>query len=394
MANPVLLPASLSSGRRHAPSVNEIPVLSFFTGAGFLDLGLASAGFRSVWHNEYDSAFVEGFEYAMAKAPGTHLGSRIVESRDSIIDTAPGTIARAALGTRRGQADFGMVGGPPCPDFSVGGKNRGEKGEQGRLTEVYIDRIAELKPAFFVLENVPGLVRTKKHREFFERVMFRLNPDYLYGWSVVNALDHGAPQDRSRVIAVGLNRTVLRKLYGRSLAKRMSGTWQPDFAHLASHPKALSAYSWPRLSEVSGDVIPVNVPAELTVGNAFSAKAGRLPSDLPNGNEGFTPKSSKFKWIKEGDDSKKSFKRLHRWRYSPAAAYGNNEVHIHPTLPRRITVREAMRIQTVPDWYSLPGEMTLTKKFKTVGNGVPVVLARNVALYLREILDGSADFER
>ena len=67
---------------------------------------------------------------------------------------------------------------------------------------------------------------------------------------------------------------------------------------------------------------------------------------LPNGVEGFTPKSDKFNWIPEGDVSRKSFKRLHRWRYSPAVAYGNNEVHLHPTQPRRLTVREAMRIQT------------------------------------------------
>ncbi len=100
---------------------------------------------------------------------------------------------------------------------------------------------------------------------------------------------------------------------------------------------------------------------------------------LPNGNEGFEPKSNKFKIVAEGDVSRKSFKRLHRWRYSPAAAYGNNEVHLHPIQPRRLTVREALRIQTVPDTYIFPPDLALSHKFKMIGNGVPIKLSQMVA---------------
>lgn len=108
---------------------------------------------------------------------------------------------------------------------------------------------------------------------------------------------------------------------------------------------------------------------------------------LPNGTEGFNPYSRRFKTVAEGDDSKKCFKRLHRWRYSPAAAYGNNEVHLHPTEPRRLTVREAMQIQTVPENYALPADMTLSSKFKTIGNAVPVRLAEAMAGSLKEVID-------
>lgn len=51
-----------------------------------------------------------------------------------------------------------MIGGPPCPDFSVGGKNEGGKGLNGRLSKTYIRRICGIKPSFFVFENVPGLM--------------------------------------------------------------------------------------------------------------------------------------------------------------------------------------------------------------------------------------------
>jgi DNA (cytosine-5)-methyltransferase 1 len=70
---------------------------------------------------------------------------------------------------------------------------------------------------------------------------------------------------------------------------------------------------------------------------------------------------------------------LHRYRYSPTAAYGNNEVHIHPTEPRRISVAEALAIQTLPAEYELPGDMTLSAMFKLVGNGVPYIAAKGIA---------------
>ena len=63
-------------------------------------------------------------------------------------------------------------------------------------------------------------------------------------------------------------------------------------------------------------------------------------------------------------------------------------MHLHPLEPRRISVREAMRIQTVPDTYSLPSSMPLSAKFKTIGNGVPVKLASAVAATIGLVLDG------
>ena len=92
--------------------------------------------------------------------------------------------------------------------------------------------------------------------------------------------------------------------------------------------------------------------------------------------------------IAEGDDSKKSYKRLHRWRYSPTVAYGNNEVHLHPYKVRRLSASEALSLQTLPKEFQLPAEMTLTDKFKTIGNGVPFILAncmaKSIADYLKQ----------
>ncbi|MEX2592630.1 MAG: DNA cytosine methyltransferase [Anditalea sp.] len=86
--------------------------------------------------------------------------------------------------------------------------------------------------------------------------------------------------------------------------------------------------------------------------------------------------------IQEGDDKKKSYKRLHRWRYSPTAAYGNNEVHLHPYKVRRISVAEALALQSLPKDFVIPANITLTNAFKAIGNGVPYLAGKGLAITL------------
>lgn len=130
------------------------------------------------------------------------------------------------------------------------------------------------------------------------------------------------------------------------------------------------------------------MPKDLTV--QFWFEKNHVESH-PNGKDCFTPRSGiqKMKTIDEGDDSKKSYKRLHRWRYSPTVAYGNNEVHLHPYKARRLTVSEALALQTLPENFVLPPNMSLTDKFKTIGNGVPFVLANGIAKTISDFLKES-----
>jgi DNA (cytosine-5)-methyltransferase 1 len=116
----------------------------------------------------------------------------------------------------------------------------------------------------------------------------------------------------------------------------------------------------------------------------------------PNSHHCFTPRAglSRFLSVLEGDDSKKSYKRLHRWRYSPTACYGNNEVHLHPYQARRISVAEALAIQSLPPEFELPTEMSLTDMFKSIGNGVPFLAAKGLATTIDEFLSGNFSSSR
>lgn len=387
------------------PFTANTPVLSFFTGAGFLDLGFLETGFKIVWHNEVHEPFVKIFQNGIS-AMGFNGASAKIQNQKSIIDVGPNEILREAFGGKKRPLNFGIIGGPPCPDFSVGGKNKGGSGDRGRLSEVFINRIIELKPTFFLFENVPGLLRTKKHRHFLDSLIQKLNRSYCCDIKILNTLDFGVPQDRERVFLVGFQSSWLRSKLRRDQYKLLYkqgqfisriGDLQPrEYFEQVEHwfpwpriPQFVGAkkrFNWPRES-VKKTEIPKrpDCPAELMVGT-YICDDTRF--DLPNSNEGFKPKSSKFTEILEGDVSRKSFKRLHRYRYSPAAAYGNNEVHLHPTLPRRITVREALMIQSVPNEYVIPKEISLSNKFKTIGNGVPVKLSTAVAQSIAAFVKG------
>ncbi len=93
--------------------------------------------------------------------------------------------------------------------------------------------------------------------------------------------------------------------------------------------------------------------------------------------------------LEEGDANKKSYKRIHRWRYSPTAAYGNNEVHLHPYKARRLSVAECLAIQSLPKEFILPPDMSLSDSFKTIGNGVPFLLSYGIAKTIRDFLENN-----
>jgi len=114
---------------------------------------------------------------------------------------------------KRGQT-VGFIGGPPCPDFSIGGKNQGKDGKDGKLSKVYIDLVCTHKPDFFLFENVKGLYRTKKHREFFNKLKSKVKrAGYRIHERLINSIEYGVPQDRERIILVGFYNGELEKQF-------------------------------------------------------------------------------------------------------------------------------------------------------------------------------------
>lgn len=347
-------------------STNSPAIFSFFSGSGFLDLGFENAGFDVVFVNEFHPPFMDAYKYSREKLGKTL--PRFGYAMESIETIDHTFIKNSIKAIKKENRAIGFIGGPPCPDFSVAGKNKGKDGENGRLSKSYVDLIIEMTPDFFLFENVKGLYRTLKHREFFEQIKKELSlAGYTLHERLINSIEYGAPQDRERIILVGF------------LDKSLSETfiWNEQ-----KYPnKDAFQYPWPTknvFSENSFNSCPSGIPKELTVEYWFKKND---VDNHPNSKHRFNAKAglTRFLTVDEGDDSKKSYKRLHRWRYSPTAAYGNNEVHLHPYQPRRISVAEALAIQSLPKEFELPGYMTLSNMFKTVGNGVPYLASLGIA---------------
>lgn len=285
--------------------------------------------------------------------------------------------------SRKSNNIIGFIGGPPCPDFSIGGKNKGHLGDHGKLSSAYIELICQNLPDFFLFENVKGLWKTTKHRLFYESLKIKLQQaGYILTEQLINSIEYGVPQDRDRIILIGFKNNFLKDMV---IKDDLTFPWEK---YILYPQNLVFAYSWNKSQPFTEDSIipcPDNIPQELTVEYWF------IKNDVlnhPNAKHYFQPRAGiiKFTTIEEGDDSKKSFKRLHRWRYSPTACYGNNEVHLHPYKVRRISVAEALAIQSLPANFSLPENMSLTNMFKTVGNGVPYLAAKVLAQTILDFL--------
>lgn len=369
---------------------NTINIFSFFSGAGFLDLGFeVESVYNIVYVNEFHKAFNDIYQYSRGKM-GLQLPEygHHVEDITELLQEDKLDALKELINKSKGQTLTGIIGGPPCPDFSVAGKNKGKDGENGKLSGTYTKIICNTKPHFFLFENVKGLYRTAKHREFFEQLKNRFKKaGYCLTERLVNAIEYGAPQDRERIILIGIHKSTVKQLN-----IPVSGTELLDFPwdkYKSYQLDDIKSRPWPTVSpycENSISPVPDGIIKELTV--EYWWKKNDVEHH-PNADMYFKPRAGIIRFMSkdEGDDKKKCFKRLHRWRYSPTAAYGNNEVHIHPYKPRRITVAEALAIQSLPKEFELPTAISLSDAFKTIGNGVPFLLANCIAKSIFDYLN-------
>lgn len=364
-------------------------IFSFFSGSGFLDLGFNNSGFDIRFVNEFYKPFLEAYKYSRSvmfeEDPiyGYHQCSidefKEGEARSYLLEC----VAKA-----KAEALVGFIGGPPCPDFSSAGKNKGREGENGRLTESYVDTIIDNQPDFFLLENVKGLWKTKKHKLFYNEMKEKLEKSgYLLTDTLANSIEFGVPQFRERVILFGINKQKFNSKVHETLSE--SFDWKKYTTYNALQIE--SNLAWPHKNDYfeNSELLKPRLLSpkleSLTVEHWFIKNS---VNKHPNAAFFFKPRQGilKFQTISEGDVKGKSFKRLHRWRYSPTVAYGNNEVHLHPYKSRRLSVAEALSLQSMPKEFELPKTMSLSDMFKTIGNGVPYLFAKGIAMNIHDFI--------
>lgn len=146
-------------------------IVSFFSGAGGLDLGFKKAGFDITWANEYDPTIWDTFQ---SNFPNTILDKR------SISDVPAFDVPDS----------MGIVGGPPCQSWSEAGAGRGIKDKRGQLFFEYIRILKEKEPLFFLAENVSGILLSR-HKEAFESILQEFKSlNYNVSYYLLNANDY------------------------------------------------------------------------------------------------------------------------------------------------------------------------------------------------------------
>ena len=367
---------------------NNPVIFSFFSGSGFLDLGFEAEGYKIALVNEISAPFLSAYQYSRTKMglKKPKYGYYNLDIND-FLNGRKEELQTLVNASKSSKQLVGFIGGPPCPDFSIAGKNKGATGENGKLSLAYVDLITDILPDFFLFENVKGLWSTARHRGFYESLKLKLHKaGYSTSERLCNALEFGVPQDRERILLFGVKKELLKTPLIHS-DEISSFPWERFMTYDKSQVKE---YPWCDTSEFGNTDTPVvsDQMKPLTVQYWFSKNDVQ---NHPNAKAHFKPRNGiiKMQTVPEGDVSKKSYKRLHRFRYSPTAAYGNNEVHLHPCEERRLSASEAMAIQSLPKEFELPQDMSLSNMFKTIGNGVPFLMADGIAKTIRVYLEES-----
>jgi len=308
--------APVSSKRKQG---KKLSVISMFSGCGGMDLGFIG-GFNIFGrHYEplpFDVVWANDLNIAACRTYRRNLGHDIrCEDIWNVIESMPN------------YADV-LIGGFPCQDISVNGKRAGVNGARSGLYRAMVEAIGRIKPKVFVAENVKGLLM-KYNQESLKQVLADFKRlGYAVSCQLYRAADFGIPQTRERVFIVGT------------------------------------------ADDVKGFAPPV---PERSAANWMTAKEAL--SDLES-----VPKSPEINhiWSAANSSPEQGSRRLiaNRPAYTiRAECHGN--IQFHYRLPRRISMREAARIQSFPDDFIF--ESALRETERQVGNAVPPVLGWHMA---------------
>lgn len=369
--------AATPEERASRPASDTPTLISLFTGAGGLDLGLEMAGFRTVTALDNDRRCIETLETNQARRIiGPHdvpylAGARIVGA--SVADVT-GDDLRPDAAPRTWRPDL-LAGGPPCQPFSSAGKQMSLDDPRGRLFEHFVRIARELRPRYILFENVRGIVTARGPSGEPGEVLHRIRGAFEelgYGTSfaLLNAADYGLPQRRVRCFMMAALRGVVPQFPAPT-----HGSGSGFFTHARLKP-------WVTLrSFLQGR--PEPTPTEVVRPTPrLSAKLHSLPEGSglksPGAREATRPGGH---WgYKQGtfiaDQSKPA--------RTVTAAATQDWVRSGDGTLRRLTVRECASLQGFPDDWEFAGSQA--DRFRQVGNAVPTVFGSVLGEVLRRTL--------
>jgi len=407
--------------------------IDLFAGCGGLSLGLESAGFRPLLFSEISPHAAETYI-------ANRTGSNIVPVGDIHHLTDLDLRLLKTYWNYQGISDVDLVcGGPPCQGFSGIGHRRTFNLDKkdilsNHLFKEMVRVIRVVRPKIFLFENVRGLLNSRwqpsgKRGEIFQAVLadFKSLGEYQVRWDLLHAKDYGVPQNRPRVIMVGIREDVLRTMPQLKLSIEIpdasgveSGFIPRPVGVPPSIPELLSDLEDPAYPAGSSSPVYLSEPQSFIQTRLRTRRDGRiLTTGDPVTEQEYSDHSkdirAKFSHMISCDGeipasfrTKKFAQRVLPKVWGPdgpnITATSLPDDYVHYSQPRSPTVREWARLQTFPDWYVFKGPRTTggrrragdpdlglwqrdVPKYTQIGNAVPVMLAEAIGRHLAGLLN-------
>lgn len=340
--------------------------IDLFCGAGGMSIGAALSGVNVAHAVELDSKAAETFRRNHAQTTLHNQDIRTISKTDfeGLVKNIPTVV----------------FGGPPCQGFSTSNQtNRSKKNINNWLFEEYLRIVREVTPDWVVFENVKGLVETESGY-FLDAVLKGFKKQgYATSHFILNSADFGVPQKRNRLFIVGSLHGIMieppKKIVKKPVTVREALRDLPDLENGASR----NVVAYPRKAQ--------NLYAKTLRGELSSCSNNIVTKNAPHiierygyihqgGNWENIPK----KLMKNYTDVSRCHTGIYRRLIEdePSVVIGNfrKNMLVHPWCDRGLSVREAARLQSIPDWFEFHGSIGFQQQ--QVGNLVPPLLAKAV----------------
>lgn len=346
-------------------------VIDLFCGGGGLSLGAHFAGFETALAVDVDTTLTASFN---ENFPGAKVLQKDLSEAtgDSLLDEA-GLKAKDIVG---------IIGGPPCQGFSLIGR-RDHADPRNALVGHFFRLVREIRPTFFVMENVPGILLGSAKRDL-EDLIDSLSGYELLGPIHANAANFGAATNRERVIVVGIRGgSVGEKDLDEQKAKKKSSVRsaisdlpEPVVGGWGAYRKVsrISSYA-SRARKIHANLGGLLARQELRAGRVSGIQPTEHTADVRRRFSSILPGTT---------DSISRCPRLTWNALAPTLRAGTGPDRgsfqsirpIHPEQDRVITVREAARLQGFPDWFRFHD--TKWHSFRMIGNSVSPLLSQAI----------------
>lgn len=344
-------------------------IIDLFCGAGGMSLGFESAGYESVLAiDKWNDAIITYNENRKNKCGTT-------------TDIHDFTNEQLKEYKEKYHID-GIIGGPPCQGFSMVG-TRMTNDPRNSLYMEYVRFVDVIKPKFFVLENVPGLLSMEKGKyrsdivERFESIGYNVN------YKVLRASDYGVPQSRKRVFFVGLRKDIVGEEYFdfETIQLREQVSTEMAISDLPTliNEESTNIYCGDPTNEYQEFIRNGSKVLQNHQRTNHTEQTKQIISLVPDGG---TIKDLPEEYYKVRNYNA-AFKRMNSKLPSGTIDCGHRN-YFHYKLNRIPTVRESARIQSFPDTYVFCGSKT--SQYTQVGNAVPSLLAYAIANAIKKII--------